>query len=340
MNVSICVYPWAFDTPGGGERQLQNYVSALERGRARWPDLAVSLYDMWNPQLQSTDLMHYFGCMPSSVDFLSHVKSVRRVPLVISPNFWPDPEGWAKSGVLDQIKTILWLADLVIVNSFVEEEALVRLMKIDSSRIAKVYNAVDESYFERADPALFRREFDVQGPYVLNVANAEPRKNQLAFLKVLKEFPELTLITIGGRRDAEYAAACEAEGGGQFRLLPPLPPSDPLLRSAMAGCDFFAMPSTVETPSIASLEAAAIGARVLTTGFGSVHEYFKDYVTYVNPFDPYSLSVGIHEVRRAKVDPALSRMVREQYTWDAVIGALVEAYGRATQKTILRTEHD
>ena len=101
MNVSICVYPWAFDTPGGGERQLQNYVSALERGRARWPDLAVSLYDMWNPQLQSTDLMHYFGCMPSSVDFLSHVKSVRRVPLVISPNFWPDPEGWAKSGVLD-----------------------------------------------------------------------------------------------------------------------------------------------------------------------------------------------------------------------------------------------
>jgi glycosyltransferase involved in cell wall biosynthesis len=330
MNITFNTYPWAFDTTGGGERQLLEYYSALKRGQRKWPNIRIKLFDMWNPKLSDVDLIHYFGCMPSSDDFLTHSKAVKGIPFVISPNFWPDPEGWAKSGVLERIKTILWLADLIIVNSYIEEEALVRLMRIDSSKIAIVSNAVDDLFLENISPELFRKEFGINSRFVLNVANIEPRKNQLAFLRALKNFPDLIVITVGGARDQWYVDACIAEGGAQLRMLPPIEAGAPLLRSAMAGCEFFAMPSLVETPSIASLEAAAVGAKVLTTELGSTKEYFKDLVTYVNPYDPESLIEGIRTVLTTNANPLLRQVIRDCFTWDKVVESLVQAYLVAT----------
>ncbi|KVZ42821.1 glycosyltransferase family 4 protein [Burkholderia ubonensis] len=330
MNVCLNTYPWAFDTLGGGERQLLNYYSALMRGQHKWPNTRVSLFDMWNPRFAEMDLQHYFGCMPSGRDFLNYAKAIKGIPLVISPNFWPDPEGWAAAGVLDAIKTQLWLADLVIVNSYIEEEALVRLMKIDSSRISVVHNAVDDIFFDPVAPEIFRQKYDIQGPFILNVANIEPRKNQHAFLKALKKFPDLTLVVVGGVRERWYKDACEVEGGHQFRLVEPLESGSEMLRSAMAACEFFAMPSLVETPSIASLEAAAAGARLLTTELGSTKEYFKDFATYVDPFDVDSLVAGVEAVLASATNPDLRREVQNHYTWDKVVEALVTTYSIAT----------
>src|SRR5690606_9360266 len=166
-------------------------------------------------------------------------------------------------------------------NSSIEEEALVRLCSIDSSRIWVVPNAVDDCFFTPASPSLFRDTFGIAGPFVLNVGNVEPRKNQLAFLKALKDFPHLKLVTIGGVREGWYLEACREEGKEQFVLIDPLPPNSELIRSGMVACEFFAMPSTRETPSIASLEAGAAGVKLLTTELGSTREYFLDLATYV-----------------------------------------------------------
>jgi glycosyltransferase involved in cell wall biosynthesis len=326
MKVSLNTYPWAFGTFGGGERQLHFYREALERGCTKWPSLDIELYDQWRPDFLNMSLMHYFSCMPSSLDLLDYVKTKKGIPLVISPNFWPEPESWEQSGVHKQIKSILWLADKIIVNSYIEEEALVRLCQIDSSKISVVHNAVENCFFDSVDPELFRKHFNVDGQFVLNVGNVEPRKNQLAFLKALKNYPDLTLVTIGGIRENWYLAACQEEGGRQFRLIEPMQPGSELLRSAMAGCEFFAMPSMRETPSIATLEAAASGAKILTTDLGSPREYFKDYVDYINPYDLVSMSEGIESVLNKQNNDKLSNHVNEFYRWDVVVEKLVDTY--------------
>lgn len=326
MRVCFNTYPWAFGVPGGGERQMQFYRTALLRQQHRWPDLEVGLFDMWNPEFRQMNLMHYFSCMPSAADFLTFSKGTLGVPLVVSPNFWPDPDVWKEHGVDKAIRTILWLADKVIVNSFIEEEALVRLCEFDSSRIQIVPNAVEDVFFDPVSPDLFRDAFDVRGPFILNVANVEPRKNQLAFLKAIKAFPDLQLITIGGVREAWFMDSCREEGGEQFRVIDQLPPGSELLRSAVAACEFFAMPSVRETPSIASLEAGAAGARILTTDLGSTTEYFGDEAVYVNPYDIEGMRAAIYDVLSRPRGEALAERIKRLYRWDVVVEQLVRCY--------------
>lgn len=328
MNVHFSTYPWAFGTPGGGERQLLYYFDALKRGQNNWKQLKCSLFDSWKPDIQPSSIIHYFAAMPSSLDFLNYMKSERKASIVLSPNFWPEPESWEHSGVFESIKTILWLADLIVVNSFIEEEALVRLMKIDSSRIAVVHNGVDDIFFEKVSPSLFRKEFNIEGKYVLNVANIEPRKNQLVLLDALQNFPDLKLVTIGGQRASWYAEECRKQGGDSYIHLPAIDNSSALLRSAISGCEFFAMPSIVETPSIASLEAAVAGVKVLTTELGSTKEYFGDEVVYVNPFDVSAMRLAIADILSASPSAALPNIIREKFTWKPIAESLVKAYSR------------
>lgn len=327
-------YPWAFGTPGGGEQQILFYHSAIERQAHKWPEIELGFYNTWKPDFQRINLLHQFSCMPSTLDFLSYTKTKHGIPLVISPNFWPDPEGWTASGVNEQINAILWLADKLIVNSFIEKEAMVRLCKIDPTKIQIVPNAVDEVFFNQVDPNLFRNAFNVRGPFVLNIANLEPRKNQLNFLEALKAFPDLQLITIGGKRDVFYSDKCLKVGGEKFRVIDPIPPSSELLRSAIAACEFFAMPSLCETPSIASLEAGAAGSKILTTDLGSPTEYFQDLATYVNPYDIKNIQEAIHTIWGQPKSRALSERIWSLYRWDLVVEDLVSCYSDVLHKNL------
>jgi glycosyltransferase involved in cell wall biosynthesis len=128
--------------------------------------------------------------------------------------------------------------------------------------------------------------------------------------------------------------ACREEGKDQFRLIDPLPPSCELIRSAMAGCEFFAMPSLRETPSIASLEAGAAGARILTTDLGSPTEYFEKLAVYVNPYDTLSMIEGIEEVLSRSRDRTLVGRIYALYRWDVVVEKLVDTYAAVLGKDL------
>lgn len=323
MNICFSTYPWAFDIKGGGEHQLMHYKTNLLKR-----DVNVSLYDMWSAGFSECDLIHFFSVMSGSMPFLDYVKTKKGLPLIVSPNFWPDPDSWEKSGVSSEVETILWLANKIIVNSYIELEYMVRVLKIDSSYIDIVYNAVDKTYFEMASPDIFREKFNIAGPYILNVANVEPRKNQFAFLQALKKFPDYKLIVIGRIRDQWYMNECTNVGKDQFIFLGPLPSGSVLLKSAFAGCEFFAMPSLVETPSIASLEAAASGAKLLTIPIGSTKEYFLDMATYVNPYDLSSIEDGIRGILTEKSCSELREHVLQNFTWESVMESLIKVYER------------
>jgi glycosyltransferase involved in cell wall biosynthesis len=307
------------DVVGGGERQLRAYLKYLNSREA-----SIRLYDMWNPLLDEADILHCFSVMPGTLELCGYVKN-RGLKLVVSPNLWITPET-RNNYPYDLIWNHFELADAIVVNSVLEKQTLSRTFSFPEEKFHIVYNGVEPDFVSPADSNEFISAFDVRTPYVLNVANVEPRKNQLRFLKaLLRERPDLSLIVVGGVRDEAYAQACREIGGDRFRIVGMLPYASTMLRSALCGCSFFAMPSLLETPSIAAIEAAAMGARILLTEQGATTEYFGPTVTYVSPESDESIASGIHSVLESDVTNS-QWLARDRYLWPQVIPEALKIY--------------
>lgn len=325
MKVLFATYPMAFHTPGGGEIQLLAYRDHLPQS-----GVDVTLFDLWKPRFGEHDLVHFFSCVGGSGHFCNFVKGLGK-PLVITSSLWITDETKHLYPV-DEIRSQLALADIVITNSNIESETLSRVLNLDRQRFEAVYNGVDAIFRDRPDPILFRRHFSVFGKFVLNVGNIEPRKNQLRLAEAMDRLPDHELILIGHVRDAEYFAKIMRNGPpSRVRYLGPVEHHDALLRSAYQACDLFCLPSTLETPGLAALEAAVQGCRLLITEEGSTREYFGDAAHYIDPKDVDSLREGLENVLRApshqyRADPEL---VWQRFAWSSIAQRLRQVYEQA-----------
>jgi len=320
MKVLFATYPMAFHTPGGGEIQLLAYRKHLP---AHGVD--VTLFDPWNPRFLDHDVVHFFSCVGGSVHFCNFVKQLG-LPLVVSSSLWVTEET-KHLYPIGEIHQQFLLADRVVANSEIECDTLARIFDLPREKFVSVLNGVEQSFYEPVAPELFRRETGIDGRFVLNVGNIEPRKNQLALIRAMKSFPELKLVLIGHRRDPEYARTCFAEGGAQVVYAGTLAHDSPVLRSAYAACEAFVLPSTLETPGLAALEAHAAGARIAVTKVGSTEEYFAQHVAYLDPSDVDSIAAAL---RAALAQPRCGAhgpngTVRD-LTWQAVLSPLKALY--------------
>lgn len=319
MKVLFNTYPMAFHTPGGGEIQLQQYHKHLvERG------VQVSLLDLWNPRFKDHEVVHYFSCMSGSLHFCSFVKSIG-LPLVVSPNLWITEESKSKYP-FDEIRLIFVLADRVVCNSNAECDLLAKVFNIPREKFFTVYNGIDQYFLQPVDGQLFREQFGITGKFVLNVANVEPRKNQLELARALKAHPDLQLVLIGHVRDQEYAQSCFKEGGDQLRYIGPLNHDSDLLRSAYAACSVFALPSVLETPGLAALEAFACGAPVVVTSEGCTKEYFGAGAAYVDHADTAGIAAAIARCADAPRSFLSTIVASANFTWARVVERLASLY--------------
>jgi len=330
VRVLFSTYPWAFETPGGGEIQLQKYAEYLPSH-----GVEVQLHDAWRANLAEVSLVHFFSCMGGSVHFCNYVHQ-RGLPLVISSSLWITPQT-AHHYPLDEIRAQLSLADVIVTNSDTESDRLAEVTALPRERFMTVMNGFDQRFLEPPDPQLFRTAFGISGPFVLNVGNIEPRKNQLALVRALAGNP-LPLVLIGHRRDEVYASEVISEGGERVRYLGALDHADPRLASAFAACAAFALPSTLETPGLAALEAAAAGAPVVVTSEGSTRDYFGDHAEYVDPGQLEDIRRGLESTLRKGRQAALKEHVR-RFSWSAVTGALPAAYSAALRAPSRRNSH-
>jgi len=320
VNIVFNTYPFAFATPGGGEIQLLQYFRNLDL-----KGVSVSKFDLWKgfEQFGEESVIHFFSCMPGSVHFL-HSCTQRNIPVVVSPNLWVTEET-AHQYPFDDIRAALNVADAVVCNSNAECDLLARVFGLAREKFFTVYNAVDEVFLEPVSPEIFREAFDIRGKFVLNVANIETRKNQLALVQAMKQFPDMTLIVAGHVRDQAYAELCAVLGGAQWRHVGSLPHASELLRSAYAACEVFALPSTLETPGLAALEAAACGCRLVVTNEGSTTEYFRDEAVYADPNDVDSIASAIQRALESPRGGLRPRMA-SQYVWPLVMQQLIPVY--------------
>ena len=320
MRVLFNTYPVAFGCPGGGEIQLLKCKEALEL-----LGVDVVLFDPWRPQFDSVDLVHYFSVQGGSMNFCHYVKQIG-LPLAISPVLWLTREN-RRQFPLGEIRELLHRSDRVLPNSAAEQHQLVEEFDLDAEKISIIPNGIDVEFAAPADPDAFRRHFDIPGPFLLNVANVEPRKNQRLLAQVARKL-ELDLVLVGRTRDAEYLPSVLAAGGNRVRHVGSLDHADPLLKSAYRGCEVFVLPSLLETPGLAALEAAAQSAKVVITSVGSTREYFRELATYVEPTSEQSLRQGIETQWSAEANEDLRTHVLANFTWDQAGRALVDAYER------------
>jgi glycosyltransferase involved in cell wall biosynthesis len=324
MKVLFATYPMAFHTPGGGEIQLLAYHKHLP---AHGVD--VTLFDPWNPRFLEHDVVHFFSCIGGSVHLCNFVKQLG-LPLVVSSSLWVTEET-KHLYPIGEIHHQFSLADRVVANSDIECETLARVFNLPREKFVTVLNGVEDTFYKTVSPELFRSHFDMREKFVLNVGNIEPRKNQRQLVRAMKSMPELKLVLIGHERDSTYARACREEGGDQVIYLGPIPHDSELLRSAYAACDLFCLPSTLETPGLAALEAYAAGCRAAITEVGSTKEYFGDCVEYLDPSDADSIARAIRKVGTAEKEFETDSD-RRQLNWQNVVQPLQSIYSSVTKK--------
>ena len=317
MRVLFNTYPVAFECPGGGEIQLVNSKDALENA-----GVEVLLHDPWHAQIETVDVVHYFSVQGGSMNFCGYVKNAGK-PLVISPILWLGRE--TETYPLDEIKQLLTISDMVFPNSFAEAKKLSRFFNIDLNKFHVTYNAVENCFTETPPNNDFRKHFDINGPFILNVANIEPRKNQLRLIEAIKEL-DLRLVMIGHVRDKQYFNRCMEAGEGHVRYIGYIEHHDPILVSAYRQCALFVLPSLLETPGLSALEAAVCDAKIVVTGIGSTREYFEDFVTYVDPYDTSNISNGIKNSLNNRKDDRLKRNIMSKFRWEHTALQLMEGY--------------
>lgn len=318
MRVLFATYPTAFHVPGGGEIQLLAYRRHLPAH-----GVEVTLFDPWQPNFAYFDCVHFFSCAGGSSHFCAFVKRLG-LPLVVSSSLWPSEKTLTEYPV-EEIRYQLSLADAIVTNSEAEAGQLVKLFGLPAEKFHTVKNAVEEWFLMPASAAPFRTYLGLAEPFVLNVGNIERRKNQVVLAEAMTAFPDHKLVLIGNVRDSSYLAAVRAAGGSQVIHCGPFAHDSELLRAAYAACVLFALPSLLETPGLAALEAAAQGAPLVLTSQGCCEEYFGTGARYADPYSQDAVRSAIAEVLR---DPQAQfrRAPITVPTWSQVTEDLVSVY--------------
>lgn len=320
LTILFHTWPVAFDCPGGGEVQLLKYMEYLEK-------LGVTTlrYDLWHPrpQFETADIVHHFSLQSGSWRFCYHVLTARKLPLVISPIVWIDRK---EKYPLEEYRNLLHMPTRILPNSQAECNQLAEMFGIPAGRFSPIVNGVDDIFFEPVSPMAFREYSGIHVPFVLCMGNIEVRKNQLGLINALKG-TGIHLVVAGQEREAEYAAQCRAVADDTVHFVGKLEHASELHRSAFAAAEMLVLPSTLETPGLAALEASAGGSRIALTVEGCTHEYFQDFAVYMDPSSTDSIRDAVLEgLARPRRAAELTSFIKERYTWRRAAKQLLTVY--------------
>lgn len=315
IRVVFNTWSGAFFNPGGGEVQLTNSKSALEK-----QGLQIFLYDQWNPLKQPT-ILHQFS-MEEGVEHVIQSYKRQNIPVALSTIFWAKVS--KEEPRFARIKYMLTMADVILTNSNEESAKLSENFNIDISKFYKTRNSITSDYLADGNKNLFCEKYNLDKEFILTVANIDRRKNTHKLVEACKKL-NLQLVSIGAIRDDAYFSDFK-DSYDNFIQLGPIFDVE-LIKSAYMNCSLFALPSLCETPGIAALEAASQGAKILITDQGPTYEYFGDHVEYVSPFNDAQLCEKIESIFRApSASDVLKDKVRSEYTWDLTAMDIINGY--------------
>jgi glycosyltransferase involved in cell wall biosynthesis len=182
------------------------------------------------------------------------------------------------------------------------------------------------------DPALFTlKQHQPKDPnLVLCVARIEGIKNQLNLIKALNN-TRYRLVIIGdpAPNQLPYYYECRKQAAANISFINHLPQEALIDWYQLAGIHI--LPSWFETCGLSTLEAAAMGCRVVITDKGYTREYFGEEAVYCDPASPQSMLAAVEKAASTPATDTLRNKIMTQYTWQQAALQTATAYKQVLQ---------
>ncbi len=215
------------------------------------------------------------------------------------------------------VQHVLDHALLVIPNSTAELAHLKERFSLTKTSSSVIYNGLNIAHIQHATlPDHVRAQLPER--YLCCVGAVGPRKNQLTLVKAAREIGVHLVIVGGAAPGAErYERAVRKAAGPTVHFLGRQ--SRDVALGVMAESTGHIQPSYIETPGLASLEAAALGRPVGVSNVAPVREYFGDYALYCEPTSQTSVAETLLHLSQSQPQQQLAAYVHEKFSWEHVL---------------------
>jgi alpha-1,3-rhamnosyl/mannosyltransferase len=241
----------------------------------------------------------------------------------------------------DRLARTLDQADLILSVSRFNTERLLEHFPGCAGRVEYVPNGAEDLFFEPPSRRERDRARDDLGlppgvPYLLSVANFEPRKNLDRLVRAAARLPEvasgdLALVLLGTGTEAEERALRDEAAKVGRRVVIRLPGyrQGLPLRAAYSGATALVFPSLCESFGIPAVEAMAQGVPVALADSTALPEVAGDAGWYFDPEREGAITDALADLlarpdeRARRV--AIGRTVADGYHWQAATDRLADA---------------
>lgn len=358
MKVALITRSTLYSVKGGDTFQIINTARELNRQGIE-ADIILTNQPV---QYRQYNLLHFFNIVRPA-DIICHITRSKK-PFVVSPNLvnYHEYDQMYRKGIagvlfrflpqngIEYIKTIArWVQgnDVLMTRSYLwkgHKQSIQRILKqaahivpnskLEYDHLAKFYTPLPGYTLvpNGIDPALFTFKPDqAKDPnLVLCVARIEGLKNQLNLIKALNN-TKYRLVIIGdpAPNQLPYYFECRKQAAANISFINHITQEALIDWYQLAG--IHVLPSWFETCGLSTLEAAAMGCRVVITDKGYTREYFEQEAAYCDPASPASILAAVEQAAATPATNTLRSKVLTQYTWQQAATQTAIAYKQVLQ---------
>jgi glycosyltransferase involved in cell wall biosynthesis len=225
-------------------------------------------------------------------------------------------------GQWGSINEILKKTKAVLVQAKEEYEDMVRLYHI-APAFCIIHNGINTAMFQQT------KKIERIKNLVLCVARIEGIKNQYNLIKALNNTSyKLILIGDAAPNQKNYYQKCRSIAADNVSFINYLPQQQ--LVAYYAAANVHVLPSWFEVCGLSSLEAAAMGCRIVITDNGYARSYFNDDAFYCDPAQPESILQAVEFAIAADFDNGLQKKMIDNYSWKKTAADTLAVYKKYT----------
>ncbi|KOA20579.1 glycogen synthase [Clostridium homopropionicum DSM 5847] len=332
---------------GGAEIQMEKTAKEINNIQK---DIEINIYnkDCTINQIKKYEIIHFFKSNEYYLELAKFVKKLNK-KVVISPIYLPNSmdtytqlkvkSAFKISKLVPEQLSIqkriinLWnLSDRIYPNTYDELEFIKSIIK-NEKKFKKIHNATEniQDYLNVKTVCTTLRKYGIDHlhkQYILNVARIEPRKNQLKLINIAKK-NNWPLVIVGAIGNKDYYDQCieVIKGSPNIIILDGIYDRGDLANLYYSS-KVFCLPSTMETPGLAALEACSIGTNSIITSLGGTKEYFGDYVSYINPFNDQEIenTINLKINEDWNKNNIMSEFIVRNYSYKNIAEKYIEEY--------------
>jgi alpha-1,3-rhamnosyl/mannosyltransferase len=232
-------------------------------------------------------------------------------------------------------------AELILSVSHFNTRQLLEAFPDCEGRVAQVPNAAEDLFFE---PAGAREREQIRSdmglparvPYLLSVANFQPRKNLVRLIRAATALPEvasgalaLVLLGTGAEDEARPLREAVVAVGRKAIIRMPGYRQGKFLRAAYAEATALVFPSLCESFGIPVVEAMAQGIPAALADSTALPEIGGNAGWYFNPENQESITATLRDMldhpEKCATRVAQGRIIAARYRWQTANDMLVQA---------------